>query len=138
MRQSKVILFLFFAAVTSFLTGCAKDSSTTTTTSTGRDAFLGSWSVTEFHTKLTYDAIISADPNSTNGVLISGFAGTVKTGPAAGAVVSGTKITLDANQVIDGLKYNGSGTLSGKTIAWNYTIDDGANVITAVATYTKK
>jgi len=137
MRQNKVILILLIAVV-SLLSACAKDSSTTTTTSTGRDAFLGSWSVTESHTKLTYDATISADPNSANGVLISGFAGTLTTGPSAGAVVSGAKITLDANQVIDGLKYNGGGTLSGKTINWNYTIDDGANVITAVATYTKK
>ncbi len=137
MRQSKVVLILLVTVV-SFLSGCAKDSSTTTITSTGRDAFLGSWSVTESHTKLTYDATISADPNSANGVLISGFAGTVKTGPSAGAVVSGTKITLDADQIIEGLKYNGGGTLSGKTINWNYTIDDGANRITAVATYTKK
>ena len=127
-----LILVLIFA-----FAGCAKDSSTTPTPS--RDAFIGDWSVSETYTRLNYEVTVFADPASTDGVLIRGFAGTLATDPYAGAVVSGTTITLDSNQVIgDGLKIEGSGIFSGKIITWNYTIDDGANLRHALAIYTKK
>ena len=135
MKRIKTATILFLFAMALFISGCVKDSSTTP--EPGRDSFLGSWSVSESYTKLTYEVTISVDPNSTNGVLIAGFANTLPTGPSAGAVVSGSKITLDANQVIDGLKLNGGGSLSGKTINWSYTIDDGANLLHATAVYTK-
>ena len=130
---------MLFLVLTAALTGCVKDSSTPPDTGAARDAFIGNWSVKEIYTRLNYEATVIADPTSTNGVLISGFAGTLPTDPYAGALVTGTKITLDSNQVIgDGLKINGSGVLSGNTINWNYTIDDGATLRHAVAIYTKK
>jgi len=118
------------------LAGCAKDSDSDD--GSDRDRFLGKWSVTETWTKLTYEVNITEDPGSPNGVFISNFAGTGSSGIPASAEVNGTTIVLDANQVISGgLIVNGYGTLSGSRISWNYTLDDGANLITAVATYTK-
>ena len=82
---------------------------------------------------------ITADPGSDDGVFISNFANTGSSSTPAGAKIAGTSIILDANQIIgDGLKINGSGSLSGTKINWNYTLDDGANLIHAVATYTKQ
>ncbi len=139
MKTKKVNTVMLILALTAVLAGCAKDASTPPDPGTARDAILGNYSVSEIYTRLNYEATVIADPSSTNGVLISGFAGTLPTDPYAGALVTGTKITLDSNQVIgDGLKINGSGTISGQTINWNYTIDDGATKRNAVAIYTKK
>jgi hypothetical protein len=137
MKNKIVIAFTMLSLMATF-SGCTKESDTTTD-SGNRAAFLGKWSVSETWTKLSYEAIISADPSSSNGVFISNFGGTGTTSNPAAAMVSGTSIVLDANQVIgDGLKINGSGSLSGTKINWNYTIEDGANLIHAVATYTKQ
>jgi len=104
-----------------------------------RFLFLGKWSVIETWTKLTYEVNITADPGSNDGVFISNFANTGSSGIPAGATIAGTSIVLDANQVIgDGLIINGSGNLSGTKINWNYTLDDGADIIHAIATYTKQ
>jgi hypothetical protein len=117
--------------------GCAKDPEDTPGTSS-RDAFLGTWNVQETWTKLSYDVIISADPNSSNGVFISEFAGTLPSSAPASAGVSGSSIILDDNQVIgEGWTIYGSGTLSGGRITWNYTILDGATQINAYAVYTR-
>jgi hypothetical protein len=122
-----------------FISGCAKDS-TDTGTSVSRDKFIGTWSVNESHTKLTYEVTISADPNYSNDVDIYNFAAA---GPTifAKATVDGSLIGISpANQTLsNGWVVDGSGELSGTTkISWNYTINDGANLVYAVATFTKK
>ncbi len=138
MKKVKLITALFVLAITITLSGCTKDPDATPDTGT-RTQFLGKWSVNETWTKLSYEVTISADPNSATGVFISNFAGTGSLSMPASAEVSGTSIILDANQVIgDGLKINGAGNLSGSKINWNYTLDDGANLINAIATYTKQ
>jgi hypothetical protein len=119
------------------ITACTKES--TDTPGTTREAFLGKWNVTESYTKLSYEVTISADPGSSSGVFIYNFAGTGSSSIPAGAEIAGSSIILDANQVIGtGLKINGSGNLSGSKINWNYTLDDGANLLNAIAIYTKQ
>ena len=138
MKTLNSITIFFLLAVTVAFSGCTKTSDSTPDTAT-RAAFLGKWSVSETWTKLAYEVTIAADPNSSGGVFIYNFAGTGATSTPAGAVINGTNIVLDANQVIgDGLKINGAGSLSGTRILWNYTLDDGATLIHAVATYTKQ
>ena len=138
MKNSIVIIVITIIATTFILTGCAKDSNTTPDSGT-RTSFIGNWSVSETWTKLAYEVKISADPNSADGVFISNFANTGTTSIPASAAVNGSSIILDANQVIgEGLKINGSGNLSGTKISWNYTLDDGATQINAIAIYTKQ
>jgi hypothetical protein len=135
MKVLKITHVISFLILFTVFTGCEKGSTTTDAT---RDSYLGEWMVSESSTKSSYQVTITADPNSANGVLIACFANTLPTDPFAGAVVSGTTITLDENQVIgDGLKIAGSGSLSGKTITWNYTINDGADLTHVVAIYSK-
>jgi hypothetical protein len=137
MKTIKVTLTILILAMTILLAGCTKDEATPG--SNTRDAFLGKWNVSETWTKLTYEVTISADPNSTSGVFIYNFAGTGGSGTPAGAEIDGTTIILDANQVIGaGLTINASGSLSGSKINWNYTLDDGATLIQAIAVYTKQ
>jgi hypothetical protein len=139
MKTSSLTFILLVLMGAIALNGCTKEAGPDPSPTDARAAFLGQWSVSETWTKLAYEVNITADPGSNDGVFISNFANTGSSGIPAGATISGTSITLDADQVIgDGLKINGSGTLSGTKINWNYTLDDGATLIYIVATYTKK
>ncbi len=139
MKSSALTFTLLLLFVAIALNGCTKEADPDPSPTDARSAFLGQWSVSETWTKLAYEVNITADPGSNDGVFISNFANTGSSGIPAGATVSGTSITLDADQLIgEGLKINGSGILSGSKINWNYTLDDGATLIYAVATYTKK
>ncbi len=126
-----VVLFLAFA-------GCTKDDNTDPGSDDPRDVYTGGWSVQETWTKLAYEVTISIDPNSKDGVFIYNFANLGSSGTPAAATVSGNSIVLDAGQVIDGVKISGAGSLSGSKINWNYTLEDGATLIQAIATYTKR
>ncbi|MEI6433357.1 MAG: hypothetical protein WCP32_00835 [Bacteroidota bacterium] len=136
MKKSFAIIFIVIGILGYLLTGCAKQTDTTPDSVT-RSSYLGRWSVTESWTKLTYEVNITADPGSSDGVFISNFANTGSSATPAGAVVKGSSIILDANQVISGITINGSGSLSGTTINWNYTLNNGADLINAVAIYSK-
>ena len=104
-----------------------------------REAFSGTWSVTETEMKLTYEAVIELDPQALNGgVFIHNFADAGSSSAPAYAYVSNNTITLEANQEIgDGWKINGSGILSGSTINWTYTLNDGANLFNISAIFTR-
>jgi hypothetical protein len=103
-----------------------------------RSSYLGKWLVTETTKGSSYDVNITADPSSSDGVFISNFGNLGYSVPPAGASVSGSTLKLDPDQVIDGLKINGSGTLSGNKISLTYTINTGADLNTYYATYTKQ
>ena len=104
-----------------------------------REAFSGIWSVTETEAKLTYEVIIESDPGVPNGgVFISNFANAGSSSAPAYAFVSNNTITLKANQVVgDGWIINGSGILTGSTINWPYTLNDGANLHDISAIFTR-
>jgi len=138
MKNVNLFIFIMMMALTVVITGCSKDQGSEPDTGS-RTAFLGKWNVNETYTRLTYEVNITADPNSNSGVFISNFAGTGSSSTPASAAVNGTSIVLDANQVIgEGIIINGSGTLSGTKITWNYSLDDGATRLQAIATYTKQ
>ncbi|NQV02549.1 MAG: hypothetical protein HQ542_07885 [Bacteroidia bacterium] len=104
-----------------------------------RQAFAAIWSVTETETRLTYEVSVELDPTSqSGGVFIYNFANAGSSSNPAYAIVSGSTITLEVNQVIgDGWIINGSGTLSGSKINWPYTLNDGANLHHISAVFTK-
>lgn len=104
---------------------------------TGRKAFLGKWNVSPV--KLTYEVNIVEDPNSSDGVFIQNFALIGYSFPPASAVINGSTIVLDPDQVIgSGLTVNGSGVLSGNRIVWNYTTFDGADLTQVTEVYTRQ
>ena len=137
MKTIQITLAIFIFGIALALSGCTKEAEPTPDSGT-RSSFLGKWNVSETWTKLSYETTISADPNSSNGVFISNFAGTGTTSVPASAVINGSSIILDANQVIGGgLKIIGTGNLAAGKISWNYTLDDGANIINAIAIYSR-
>jgi len=139
MRKKSIHIYFLLLPAILFISSCAKDT-TGPDTGNERDKFIGTWSVNEIHTKLTYEVTIFADESSSTEVKIYNFGGsgnTVKTK----ALVEGYDIGIfPANQSLsNGWVVDGSGTMSGTTkINWTYTINDGANLIYAQAVYTKK
>lgn len=130
-----LILILFGVGISA----CTKESNSDPESTDSRTAFIGRWNVSETWTKLSYEVNIVTDPNSTDGVFIYNFANTGSAGLPAGASIDGKVITLDPGQVIgEGWTINGSGNMSGTKIYWNYTMNDGATLIYAIATYTKQ
>jgi hypothetical protein len=137
-KYSLLIFPFLFILVFVLITGCTKDPNPSPGPADARTSFLGRWSVNETWTKMAYEVNITTDPGSADGVFITNFANTGSSGTPAGARIAGATIILDANQIIgDGLKINGSGNLVSNKITWNYTLDDGATLINAIATYTK-
>ena len=133
-RTYSLIWFLLFVFSTGFL-ACEDDPEPAPADE--RQAFAGAWRVNETETKLTYEVDIQLDPRSLNGgVYIYNFANAGSSSAPAYAYVSGNTITLEVNQVIgDGWIINGSGILSGSTIDWPYTLNDGANLHTISAIF---
>lgn len=140
MKKSVYVHFLLLTVLIISLQGCIKETTPGPDSTDTRVKFLGRWSVIENWQKSAYQVTISADPNSTNGIFIQNFANAGTSGNPAAASISGNNITLDYNQEIgDGWIINGSGSYQTETgkIIWNYTLNDGATLITATATYTK-
>lgn len=135
--KSTVSLFTLLFLGFLIIGGCTEKENTADPESP-RDAFIGRWSVSETWTKLSYEVQISADPGSSDGVFISNFGNLGSSSTPAGAYVSSTSITLDSDQIIANFTINGSGYLSKSKIYWNYTMNDGATLIQAVAVYTKQ
>lgn len=116
-----------------FLSGCLK-SNPDPSPSDPRQQYLGSWGVNEAATKNYYTAIISADPNSSDGVFINNFAASTV---QAHAVVRGNSITVTSQQLSNGWIVNGTGTYSSSKITWTYSINDGANLTNYSAIFTR-
>lgn len=136
--QQRISLFLgvILAAI---VMSCAKSDTTPSPSGDDRSKFLGDWSVHETHTKSDYSVTIRSDPNESTRVLIDNFGNLLASNRATG-YVSGNNIYLDDNQTVGSMTIlAGSGTMSGTTrINWTYSMSDGATLISATATYTKK
>ena len=135
-KVSKYIL-LFSLLAGFFASSCNKDNGSTQVLS--RASLTGTWMVNETKKKTTYEVTFLIDSTTSNGVLISNFAGA---GQAVYAIayLSGITLSLTNNELLSNLWIiNGSGTVSGTTrINWPYTLHDGANQTSIQAVFTKK
>ena len=135
-RVSKYTLLFSLIAVF-FVSSCNKDNSTTQLLT--RASLKGTWVVNETFKKTTYEVTILIDSTTSNGVLISNFAGAGQNVKAV-AYLSGVKLALTSNELLsNGWIVNGSGTVTGTTrIDWPYSLHDGANLTTIQAVFTKE
>jgi hypothetical protein len=138
MNPLRIIRYPLLAGVLLLLVRCTADNPSPSPADP-RDSFTGSWMVTESGQKITYQVVITLDPTSSTNVLIANFADAGSGSNPAVAVVSGTTITLIANQTVgDGWVINGGGSLSGSNkINWTYTLNDGATLQHLTAVYTR-
>lgn len=104
-----------------------------------RSAFVGTWRVDEQETKQTFEVTIEISAGSETAVKIYNFANSGSTSNPAIADVSGTNITLVPDQIIaTDWVINGGGSLTTSTnINWAYTVNDGANLHSLIAVFTK-
>jgi hypothetical protein len=104
-----------------------------------RASLTGTWMVNESGKKNTYEATILVDSSSSTGILIYNFAGAGQNVKAI-ANLSGNTLALTSNeQLSNGWIINGSGIVSSSTLMnWSYSINDGADLTTYKAVFTKK
>jgi len=137
MKKFTQYILLFSLVAGFFISSCNKDNGTTPALT--RASLTGKWLVSESKKKATYEVTFEIDSTTTNGVLISNFAGSGLNSKAT-AYLSGVTLTLKGDDLLSpGWIVNGSGTVSGTTrIDWPYSLHDGANLINIQAVFTKK
>jgi hypothetical protein len=137
MRTSLLVQASLFIVFLAGFSACSTDPSPSP--ADPRTAYVGTWSVNEQETKMTYEVTIEIDASSSTAVKIHNFANPGSSSNPAIAEVSGTNITLVPEQVIgDGWIINGSGAMTTSTsITWGYTLKDGATLHNLSAVYTK-
>ena len=137
MKTKVGFLLTVVIALAFSLNSCKSDNGPDPTPSDPRSNFTGTWSVYEIPTKMNYQVEISLNTTTTDGVLILNF-GNPGYGNPAYAKVSGNTITLDSGHTVGAdWVISGSGTRSNDKVSWNYSISDGANTTSYIATYTK-
>ena len=104
-----------------------------------RDAFLGSWNVIESCSKDAYTVSITKDPSNSSQVIIENFGLIGYNEKPPYAIIAGSILTIPKQLVCDdeSLEVEGSGKLDKKTIELDYTISDGADMVTCTADYEK-
>jgi hypothetical protein len=104
-----------------------------------RDAFLGTWNVTEACSKDSYSVTIVKDPSNSTQVIIQNFWLIGYNEKPPYAIVAGSTITIPAQDICynNSNEVSGSGSIDKKTIELNYTVNDGADLWDCSATYEK-
>jgi hypothetical protein len=103
-----------------------------------RDKFLGQWNVSEEEQgvgTLNYTAGVVYDSSNTSRIQINNIYN-LGSGVSVKALVAGNSLSI-SSQDADGIAINGSGTYSSSSFILNYTADEGDQVHTIRATYTR-
>lgn len=104
-----------------------------------RDVFLGIWDVSESCSKDFYSVEIIKDPSNSAQVLIKNFGNIGSCSNPPFGIVAGSSIFVSKQTICSGsFEVSGNGELNKNKITWGYTINDGADLFTCSATYTKQ
>jgi len=105
-----------------------------------RDKFVGSWLCTEDNKKSTmiaYTVVISLDASNSSQVLLANF-NLFGENESASGLVTNNLITVPLQTILDN-DINGKGNMIDvNTINWEYYVDDGADIDTITAVFTKQ
>ena len=137
MKKTRKYILLFSLFAVFSVSSCNKDNNTTQSLS--RASLTGTRMVNEIFKKATYEVTILIDSTTSDGILISNFAGAGQNVKAI-AFLTGVTLALTSNELLsNGWIVNGNGTVTGiSRIDWPYTLHDGANMTTIQAVFTKK
>ena len=102
-----------------------------------RDAFLGSWNVTESCSKDAYTVNIIKDPSNSSQVIIENFWLIGYNEKPPYAIIAGNTLTIPKQYICDNQanEVSGSGKLDKNIIKLQYTVNDGADLWVCTATY---
>lgn len=103
-----------------------------------RDQFLGTWNVSESCAKDAYSVNIVKDPSNSSQVLIKNFWNTGNCTDYTYAIVAGSSLYITKQSICsNSFEVDGNGTLNKQKINLEYSINDGADLYTCSATYSK-
>jgi hypothetical protein len=128
---------LIFATVISLFFSCNPDDNNTDPTADPRDKFVGSWLCNETSTQngpSSYNVSITLNSANSTQIYMNTFYGSLK----IYGVVANLNVTVPS-QTVSGFTVHGSGTMvnNNTKINWNYWADDGADIDTCTAVYSK-
>ncbi|MBU2554549.1 MAG: hypothetical protein KKF98_08845 [Bacteroidetes bacterium] len=99
------------------------------------DKFLGTWSVSDNAVRLNYQVTISSNPLNSAEVLMSNFA---DLGKSAVGLVVGNTIVVEGQTLVGNYLVSGTGSyVSDSRLNFNYELNDGIDVETRQATFSK-
>lgn len=94
-----------------------------------RDAFLGSWVVTENCAKDTYVITITKDPTNSAQVILNNFWHITNCSNPPYALIAGSQIVMPEQEICsNAFQVSGSGNLSKGKITMTYEVNDGADL----------
>lgn len=118
------------------LTGCTFDETDDLTDD--RDAFLGTWNVSESCAKDAYSVNIVKDPSNSAQILINNFWNTGNCGDPVSALIAGNSAYISTQTFCNkAFEAEGSGDLVKEEITWSYSINDGADLFNCQATFSR-
>ncbi len=138
--KKNLIYFFTLLALTTFLYSCDPNDGTDAPDTDPRDKFVGSWICNETSTQngnSTYNVTVSLNPSNTSQILLAQFY-QMSGGQKVFAIVANNNATVP-EQTLTGLTMKGSGNYSTLTnkINWTYYVNDGADIDTCTASYSK-
>lgn len=139
MKRFSYLLLLIIGALAIGLHSCTDDFFDDPNTDPV-DKFLGNWVVNEtslLFGQSTYNVTIERNPDNTSEVIIKNFYHEGYSEFAKALVTSNT-LTVYQQTICENSKtISGTGTFSGGTINFTYTVNDGADLDNVTAVYTK-
>lgn len=127
---------LIFLVLTLTMVSC-EDTETGDLTD-DRDAFLGTWNVTESCSKDAYTVQIQKDPSNSSQVIILNFWNTGNCDDPVQALVAGSSLYISTQKFCNNdFEADGSGDLTKDKVYWTYSVNDGADLFNCDATYTR-
>ncbi|MCF8369556.1 MAG: hypothetical protein K9G76_10975 [Bacteroidales bacterium] len=104
-----------------------------------REQFIGTWNVQESCSKDAYTVQITKDPSNSAQVIISNFWHITNCENPPYAIIAGNSIYLPSQYICNGtFDVKGDGDLNKQVISWSYTVNDGADLYSCTAEYTRQ
>lgn len=130
----RIITFiLLFTSL--FTTSCTDDSIIDDVFGSDTEILVGTWTVSDYASKLNYTVEITEDPSSYSSIIISNFA---DSGGSASALVVGSTITIENQTVGQGWKVSGTGAqVSDNRLTFVYELEIAGSSETRSAVFTR-
>jgi|AntRauTorckE6833_2_1112554.scaffolds.fasta_scaffold00314_15 hypothetical protein len=136
MKKLTTLFSLFLITSLFIFSGC-EETGDVNPDQDPRDAFVGEWSCNEVPAKRSsYRVNIQHDSGNSSQVLLFNF-GLLGNSVSAYGIVAGDNVSVPLQDVDDVWSVSGQGEMvDDETIEWTYTLDDGADRIDYIATFT--
>jgi len=136
MKKLQTLVPVALMALLIFFSGC-EETNDIISDADPRDDFIGEWSCNEVPAKRnSYRVNISYDDSNSSQVLLFNF-GLFGQNASAYGIIAGNDVTVPLQEIQGDWSVDGQGELvDEETIEWTYTLDDGADRIDYIATFT--